>query len=127
MPTINIVIGLIAIVALGIVIRFFTAYVTAKAGGNRKQRRERAKALKDQADWLSSHHQIIWAHSPGHLRSSLDGWPDAASANTNNCMDTNFLAWDLVRVIMLCGAGTAAGYLPEEEALDTAWVASHGL
>lgn len=224
MPSTDVIIGIIIIVALGIVVRFVAGYVTAKAGGNGKQRRENAKALKEQADWLRSHHQIIWVNSPAHLRSSLEGWPDAASANyamcrgvpidrfnfsdgpdeaamlsnawgirnaaelrdqllsllqhghrerfdaerqnwanlkgaderrvrgamykaaqedadaaedfrryrwvrqnANDCVATNFLAWDLVRVIMLCRAGVAAGYLSEDEALDTAWIASRGL
>lgn len=224
MPSTEITIGLIVIIAIGIVVRFFAGYATAKAGGNRKQRRQNARQLKEQADWLSSHHQIIWDHSPAHIRASMEGWPEAASANyamcrgvpidrfnfgddseethmlanawgvrnasqlrdqllsllqhghrerfdterlnwsnlkgaderrirgamykaaqedpdaaedfrryrwvrqnTNNCMETNFLAWDLLRVIMLCRAGLAAGYLTEDEALDTAWIASRGL
>lgn len=47
--------------------------------------------------------------------------------NTNDLMSIDFLAWDLVRVIMLARAGAAAGYLSAEEALDITFVASRGL
>ncbi|MFT3944727.1 MAG: DUF1266 domain-containing protein [Ancrocorticia sp.] len=45
-------------------------------------------------------------------------------SNTNDATSIDFLAWDLVRAIMLCRAGVAAGLLREEEAVDTALVAS---
>ena len=47
--------------------------------------------------------------------------------NTRDLMNIDFLAWDLVRVIMLCRAGAAAGLIGREEAVDTALIASHGL
>ncbi len=45
-------------------------------------------------------------------------------SNTNDAMSIDFLAWDLVRAIMLCRAGVAAGLLGEDEAVDTALIAS---
>lgn len=47
--------------------------------------------------------------------------------NTGDPMSIDFLAWDLVRVIMLCRAGLTAGFIDENEAVDTALIASHGL
>ena len=47
--------------------------------------------------------------------------------NARDLMSIDFLAWDLVRVIMLCRAGLAAGIIGRDEAADTALIASHGL
>lgn len=47
--------------------------------------------------------------------------------NTQDLMSIDFVAWDLVRVIMLCRAGLTAGYLDKDEAYDTAIIASAGL
>ncbi|MFT0846338.1 DUF1266 domain-containing protein [Actinomycetaceae bacterium L2_0104] len=47
--------------------------------------------------------------------------------NTRDLMSIDFLAWDLVRVIMLSRAGVTAGLIDEDEAVDTALIASQGL
>ncbi|MGO3090501.1 MAG: DUF1266 domain-containing protein, partial [Galactobacter sp.] len=196
-----------------------------RAAGRRGERvRSQRRALKQDAKWLASHHQLRWRYSPSSLAKMPEGWALAAGSihtlcrgecidvfpfedpqaeqdmlasswgvtdgrqlrgqllsllqnghrerfdaernhwatlsakdarelyqelkeaasrysdaaeeflrfqwvrkNTESCKSIDFLAWDMVRVIMLCRAGQAAGYLRPEEALDTAFIAAHAL